>query len=214
MLERLSIFLYSYSFLGVFLALIGTGLGVPIPEDIILITGGVIAARSDDLFPMIAVGMAGVLTGDLIIYGAGYLYGETLLKKRPFVWLVTPARLRKVRGYYRKYGYWAIFISRFLAGLRATSFLMAGLSHVPAPIFFLADGMAALISVPLLVFLGYYFSDNIQAVTDKVKEVQEDTLLVAAVLIPLFLLYRWWRRKVAKRRRAEALAETPANKEG
>ncbi len=198
-MDRLSDFLFAYSHLGVFLALLATGLGVPIPEDIILITGGVVAAQNNSFFLMCLTGLAGVLVGDLIIYGLGYHYGEAILQRRPFNWLVTPDRLRKVRGYYRRYGYWAIFISRFLAGLRATSFLLAGLSHVPLRIFLLADGVAALISVPFFIFLGHYFADDIQTLTGTISALKGDALLIVLAGVVLVLLYVAIRRRRAAR---------------
>ncbi len=191
MMDRLADFLHDYSHAGVFFALLATGLGVPIPEDIILVTAGVISAKHDSLIVMNLIGMSGVLGGDLIIYGLGYHYGNRILRHRLFSRLVKPARIRKARAYYRKYGYWAIFVSRFLAGLRATSFLLAGLSHVPPRVFLLADGAAALLSVPLLITLGHYFSNDIQALLGRIKEVQLD-LMMGLVLVAFGILaYRW-----------------------
>lgn len=194
-MEQLSALLFEYSHLGVFISLLIVSFGLPIPEDIILITGGVVSARDNSLLLMNLAGMSGVLVGDSIIYWLGYYYGEALLKRRPFRWLMTPERLQKVRAYYQKYGYWTIFFSRFAAGLRASSFMLAGTSHVPYRIFLLANGMAALISVPFFIGLGYYFSDNIQAVIARMKTIQGDILIVLAVALVLFLLYRkFWKK--------------------
>lgn len=196
MLDLIISQLYAHSHLGVFIALLIIGFGLPVPEDIILITGGVISAKDDSVVLMVLVGMAGVLVGDSIIFTLGYHYGEAILNRRPFIWLVTPERLAKVRAYYRKYGYWTIFFSRFAAGLRATSFLLAGTSHVPYRIFILANGAAALFSVPFFVLLGYYFADNIAAGMAMLKEVQAGVLITVGVLLVAWLLRKYvWKRQ-------------------
>lgn len=194
MLDQIIALLYAYSHLGVFVALLIISFGLPVPEDIILITGGVISAKDDSAALMCLVGMAGVMVGDSIIFILGYRYGEAILNRRPFVWLVTPARLAKVRAYYRKYGYWTIFFSRFAAGLRATSFLLAGTSHVPYRIFLLANGFAALISVPFFVMLGYYFADNIAAGMAMLKEVQVWVVGVLALALIVWAIRTFVRK--------------------
>lgn len=184
--------------LGVFLALMIIGLGLPVPEDIVLITGGWIAAQDDSPLFMSVVGILGVMCGDSIIYWLGYHFGDALLGRRPFRWLVSAERLAKVRAYYQKYGYWTIFFSRFAAGLRATSFLMAGTSHVPYRIFFMANGSAALFSVPFFVYLGYHFADDFSNILHYVKMVKTDLAIVVGILLLVYGLYRgiqYWRNR-------------------
>lgn len=196
--------------LGVFLALMIIGLGLPIPEDIILITGGWISAQDNSPLWMSMVGILGVMCGDSIIYWLGYHYGETILSRRPFIWLVSADRLTKVRTYYRKYGYWTIFISRFAAGLRATSFLMAGTSHVPYRIFFLANGSAALFSVPFFVYLGYHFADRFSEIIAYVKVVKTDLAIVLGILLVLYLAYRLIKHRMNLSRTSQAASMTSA----
>ena len=190
--------------LGVFLALMIIGLGLPIPEDIILITGGWIAAQDHSPLWMSVVGILGVMCGDSIIYWLGYHYGEAILRRRPFIWLVSADRLTRVRTYYQKYGYWTIFISRFAAGLRATSFLMAGTSHVPYRIFFLANGSAALFSVPFFVYLGYHFADRFSEIIAYVKVVKTDLAIVLGILLAVYGVYRLIKYRYSLSKNAEA----------
>lgn len=199
-MDQINELLFQYGHIGVFVALLIIGLGLPVPEDIILITGGVISSRDESLLLMNFIGMAGVLVGDSIIYALGYHYGVAILSRRPFRWIVTPARLKKVQVWYTRWGYWTIFVSRFAAGLRASSFLLAGASRVPYRIFLLANGTAALISVPFFIGVGYYFADHIADVIAKMKEIQSTLVWVILPLLVLYLLYRF----VIKPRRARA----------
>ena len=58
-------FFTQYGYAAVFLVLIACGFGVPIPEDVTLVTGGVISGLGyANVHIMFLVGMAGVLAGD------------------------------------------------------------------------------------------------------------------------------------------------------
>ena len=68
-----------YGYLAVFVMLLICGFGVPVPEDVTLVTGGVIAGLGHaDVHTRFAVGMAGVLIGDGLMFTLGRLYGERI----------------------------------------------------------------------------------------------------------------------------------------
>lgn len=203
-MDWLDAFLTHYHYWGILLALLACGFGLPIPEDIILITGGLLADGRPGAFALtVAVSMVGVLGGDSIVFSLGHRYRDRILRAPPFRWIVTPKRMKQIRTLYRKYGYWAIFLSRFLAGLRVPSFLMAGMSQVRYRDFMLADGAAALISVPFFVWLGYFFAEDIEAVFEEIDKAKDGLLwMVGAVAALLFLRYvvwnpvrAWWLRR-------------------
>ena len=66
-----------YGYIAVFVMLLICGFGVPVPEDVTLLTGGVIAGLGHaDVHTMFAVGMAGVLIGDGTMFILGRVYGQ------------------------------------------------------------------------------------------------------------------------------------------
>lgn len=193
-MEWLDTFLVHYTYWGILLTLLACGLGLPVPEDIILITGGVLASGQPDAFALtVLVAMVGVLGGDTIVFSLGHRYRDKILRAPPFRWIATPKRIKQIRGLYRKYGYWAIFMSRFLAGLRVASFLMAGMSQVRYRVFILADGIAALISVPFFVWVGYFFAEDIEGVFHQIERAKTDVFGVLGVVVVLLVLrYAVW----------------------
>jgi membrane protein DedA with SNARE-associated domain len=62
----------------------------------------------------------------------------------------------------QRHGSRAIFYARFLAGLRALVYLSAGSFGVRPAVFLLYDLLGALISVPIVVTLGYVFGRQIE----------------------------------------------------
>ncbi|WP_373976684.1 DedA family protein [Chitinibacter sp. SCUT-21] len=153
-----------YGYLAVFTVLLICGFGVPIPEDVSLVAGGVISGLGyANVHTMFAVGMAGVLIGDSCMFLLGRYFGTTLLEHRYFKRMMTPERYEAVQDKFERYGNRVLFVARFLPGLRAPIYLTAGMScKISYLRFLLLDGFAALISVPIWVYLGYYGASNHQ----------------------------------------------------
>jgi membrane protein DedA with SNARE-associated domain len=189
----------SYGYLAVFLVLLLCGFGLPIPEDITLVAGGIISGLGyTDVHTMFAVGMAGVLIGDGIMFTIGRLFGDRVLQFRPIARILTKERFEAVQEKFTKYGNWVLFVARFLPGLRSPIFLTAGMSRrIPYWRFLLLDGLAALISVPVWVYLGHFGAANIDQLMVWVHRGQYGILAVLA-LLALVLGGLWYRRKRRK----------------
>ena len=122
-------FFSDYGYFAVFGVLILCGFGLPVPEDISLVAGGVISALGNtNEHIMFAVGMAGVLIGDAVVFTAGLTFGEKILQNRFVARIITPDRYDTVQRQFEKYGKWVVFMARFMPGLRTPIFLTAGVS--------------------------------------------------------------------------------------
>ena len=82
-----------YGYAAVFFVLVICGFGVPIPEDLTLVTGGVISGLGyTNSHWMVVVGMLGVLAGDGFMFVAGRVWGQKILKFKPIARVMTPKR--------------------------------------------------------------------------------------------------------------------------
>lgn len=162
MFAILESFFVEYGYAAVFFVLVICGFGVPIPEDLTLVTGGVISGLGyTNSHIMFAVGMLGVLVGDGFMFAAGRIWGQKILKFKPIARVMTPKRYAQVQEKFDKYGNWVLFVARFLPGLRTAVFVTAGISRKVSYLrFILMDGLAALISVPVWIYLGEYGARN------------------------------------------------------
>jgi membrane protein DedA with SNARE-associated domain len=76
----------------------------------------------------------------------------------------------------QNHGYKVIFSARFMPGVRSQVFLSSGALGIPFRVFLLFDGLAAMISVPAIVYSCYFFGDQINNAVGVIKNVEQAML--------------------------------------
>jgi membrane protein DedA with SNARE-associated domain len=182
-METLQSFVEQFTYLGVFLALLGGSLGLPIPEEMAIVAAGVMS-HEGLIAPWwgLVVCVLGVLSGDVMLYWTGRNGGERVVNWRVIRFLLTPAREERLKEAYRRHAIKTIVTARHLMGLRAAAFLTAGIARVPFWKFLLADGGAALVAVPFSFGLAYFFTDHIKAIYEDVHRVERWLGLLVLIL--------------------------------
>ena len=181
---------------GPFLLLLLCGVGLPLPEDIVLTVAGMLAMDDGRAWLPVAILMyVGVLAGDSLIFFLGRRFGGKLLAWQGTHHLFPPQKQAKVQRLFDRHGSFVLVIARFLPGLRAPIFSSAGAMRVPYLRFLLLDGAAALVSAPFFVWLGYWlwkqFDDDIQKLKTAYAHSQWYFLWVAlAVVITALAIWR------------------------
>lgn len=179
-------------YLIVFGILLLCGLGLPIPEDITLFVGGVLAYYGlCEPITMVVVCFSGVMLGDSIMFWLGARYGRSLTRKWFFHKMLPDDRLDAVKARFNRWGNKLIFIARFMPGLRAPIFFSAGTFHLPFRVFFFYDGLAALLSVPLIIGAVYYFGDHLERVIRIIKRMEHGIVLVV-FLVVMAMALKWF----------------------
>lgn len=196
MFALLEAFFVEYGYAAVFFVLVICGFGVPIPEDLTLVTGGVISGMGyTNPHIMFAVGMLGVLVGDGIMFAAGRIWGQKILRFKPIARIMTPKRYAQVQEKFDKYGNWVLFVARFLPGLRTAVFVTAGISSKVSYLrFIIMDGLAALISVPIWIYLGEYGAHNIDWLMAKMHSLQSGIFVILGIGAAV-VVWIWWKKR-------------------
>jgi membrane protein DedA with SNARE-associated domain len=110
--------------------------------------------------------------------------------------VLTPAREDQLKAAYRRHAVKTIVTARHVVGLRAAAFLTAGIAHVPFVRFLVIDTAAALVSVPIMFGLAYFFTDRLQEVLADVRRLEGWLALLAVVAIAIgFVVVAWWRQR-------------------
>ncbi len=157
-----STYIQHWTYFGLFAVLALCGMGLPVPEDVALLAGGYLAHRGIIQYPMtLAVSLCGVVAGDNSLFFLGRRFGTGLVAYLGVGRPNSRRQIARLRGFMERHGHMAIFYARFLAGVRALVYLTAGSLGVKPTRFFIYDALGALISVPVVVSLGYVFGAQI-----------------------------------------------------
>jgi membrane protein DedA with SNARE-associated domain len=184
----------------VILVLTASSFGLPIPEEVVLVTSGLIAhfaiaqSLQSGLPPSIdpenlaAICLVAVLGSDLVVFWLGRRYGLGLLRRRPFNRFLSENALARAQKWTGKYGFWACGLFRFTPAVRFPGHFMCGAMKISYQKFLLADGPAAILTVPTQVLLLAYHGDKILAVFKQFKIYLFSGL---GILFLIWLLLRW-----------------------
>jgi membrane protein DedA with SNARE-associated domain len=183
-----------FIYVGLFLSLLGGAVGLPIPEDLPLIIGGVLANQGNaELHLIFIVCYTAIIIGDVLIFFIGRKFGPALFTKEWVKKRMPPSRVRKMRFNLEKRSLLMIFLARHLFYLRTITFLTCGAVKMRVERFLLADACAALVSVPLMLTLGYFAAEHYESMFSVFRKV-EYVILVGIIIA----VYIYWKKKKAR----------------
>ena len=191
-------FIEQFTYLGIFAVLFLGGLGAPIPEELPILAAGALAHEGYmRWWVALPVCLAGVLSGDSVLYWVGYHWGERILEWSIVRRVLTPTREHVLIGAYRRHAAKTVFTARHVMGLRAAAFLTAGIARVPFWTFILVDTAAALLGVPTGFTLAYLFTDQVDEILRDVRRVERWLTLLALVALAAWIGVLAWRKNRA-----------------
>lgn len=198
------------SYVAIVVALLLSGLGAPVPEEVPVIAAGVLSSHGHlNPYAALLCCLFGALVGDCMLYGLGRHFGRGLLQTHHFWnhWL-NARREAQAEKLFHRHGLKVFFVARFLVGLRTPLFLSAGILRVPFRRFLVTDLCCATVVVGTFFGLSHYFG---QALVHWIRgfELGLTALVAPAVVVVVVLLWQRHRRKVAAARQSapDAAAE-------
>ena len=123
-----------------------------VSEDAACLAAGTFAAQGRVSFALaLSACLAGIFAGDVLLYWTGRIFGGSILSTKLFRRFVSENAVRKSSEWLEKRGAAAVFLSRFLTGLRLPTYLAAGFLRVRFLKFAFYLLLAAAIWTPLLI---------------------------------------------------------------
>jgi membrane protein DedA with SNARE-associated domain len=169
----------------------------PLPADTVVAVGSFLAARGSGSLVVAATAIwAGNLLGALGMYFVGRRYGSATLMKR----MGGADAEARVTAMYSSYGVWALFVSRFLPGVRAVVPPVAGALRIPLRQVIPAMAIASAIWYGAIAFLGFRFGENLEELQALIGTATRTSGLVAAGIVVLVGAIIWVRRRRAGKR--------------
>ena len=197
-----------------FALLFSCGVGVPIPEDIpLLVAGALVGSGHMQVVPAAALAWCGIIGGDCLLYYFGRRYGLNITKV-PFIGKhVTKSRILRAERLFEHYGVGVVAVGRLFAGIRGAMVVAAGTIKYNFAKFVIADGMAALVSGGLFLYLGYKFgqAEGLHAVAERIHK---DGVWVFGGIALIVIAFVAWKIVSAKKDKVERLAEQHEAKVG
>lgn len=175
---------------GVAAALILSGFGAPIPEEIPIVTAGAMVGHDSQLenveellngaigggpatyltptpdaivkwWIMLPLCIVSVVMGDSVLYTIGRVWGTRLMRLAWVQRRVLPLeKQQQIETNFHKNGIMILLGARLTPGIRSPVFVMAGVLRMPFRRFLLADALYAIPGVNLLFWLAYWFTDQ------------------------------------------------------
>ena len=180
------------SLLFIFLVCIGEAVfivGLLVPSlPILLLTGGLIAQGSLPFWPIFFAAVLGAIIGDAISYTVGYLLKDKIRTVWPFKNHLKLIEQGEV--FFARHGGKAIFIGRFITGVKAVIPGVAGMMSMPYRHFSVINVISAFVWAAAHILPGMLLSAWLKSMGLSLELV---IIVGALVLVALFLLLHYWR---------------------
>jgi len=206
MMEFVTPFVEHWGYAAVFAIVLLGSVGFPVPEETILMLAGYLTWRGELSFPLVlAIGVTSASLGDNIGFWLGRRVGGEALGRLARLSWVAPATLEASQRFLLTHGKPAIFVARFVPGLRFVAGPVSGIAGVPQFSFFIANILGAVCYVPVVVGLGYAIGRGAGPRLERIRSTGiafEHIVLVAALAGTIVAL-------LLRARRAKGRASAP-----
>lgn len=171
----------TFSYLAIFLIILASGVGIPFPEDAILLLSGYLASLEVlDLKWAIAVCIFGLIGSDNLGFYIGRRGGKIVNK------VLANSGVEHYKKHLCKKR--TIFATRFLSGLRVFFPIAAGAANMKWKEFFIADTAAIFVLGIGLNLVGYYFGWAITPIIKGVLKFDKIITIIAVSIIALIII--------------------------
>jgi membrane protein DedA with SNARE-associated domain len=142
-------------------------MGIPLPGETALFTAGILAARGDlSIEIVIAVAALAAIIGDNVGFAIGRRLGRgVMLRNGPF----HRQRLRLVEvgePFFARHGPKAVFLGRWLTGLRITSAWLAGMNRMAWPTFLFWNALGGICWATSVALVAYFLGRGAERVVN------------------------------------------------
>jgi membrane-associated protein len=181
-----------YGYLALFFALWLGIVGMPIPDEAIVMTGGLVTTLGLlNPIPAFILTYMGVISGLSLGYILGNRIGVRILNRIIKNKQSTKRYIFKSQDILEKFGQYALVISYFLPVVRHLMPYLVGIGKMPYPKYALYSYSTGLIWTLIYFFLGRLFGDHIEQLGILVEKYGWYTLGLSVIVLVVLRLYHY-----------------------
>jgi membrane-associated protein len=191
-------YLVEYGYWAVAVTLLLENAGIPLPGETILLMASFLAFSEHRLHlpSIIVVGICAATIGDNLGFLLGLYGGRPLLIRYAGFFRIKSSSIAQGEQLFVRWGAAAIFVARFIAGMRIIAGPLAGTLRMHWRKFALFNFLGAVTWVTVIAGAGYLFGAQWERLIQVVRDVNAALLVVGIAAVLLF----WWRRRLTLRR--------------
>jgi membrane protein DedA with SNARE-associated domain len=169
--------------------------GLPIPDELLLMVAGALVKQGLLRGSSIAVAaIAGCLCGITVSYLVGVLIDVKVLHKK---FPRHQATIKRAQAWFRRFEGWLLAFGYFIPGVRNVTAIIAGSSELSYREFALYAYPGGVLWCGVFLSLGYYAGDHLEEVADKARSHVTLAAIIIGCAVAMFVIFRM----MAERRR-------------
>ncbi len=180
----------------VFLQVLVTQLGAPVPAVPTLMVAGALAVDGHlSALSALILAVLGSGIANFIWYLAGRRYGMRILGLMCRISLSPDACVRRTEHIFSRWGAWSLLVSRFVPGLSMLSSPLAGATRLAAWRFILFDGLGTALWASVAIGGGMLLHHQVAVFLSALASIGGIAVLVVIALLALYVAWRWIERQ-------------------
>jgi membrane protein DedA with SNARE-associated domain len=179
-----------------FLLAIGI-VGLPIPDETLMVFAGVLIAKGSlSAMPTFSAAFLGSVCGISLSYLLGRTAGQYLITNYGYYIGINKSKIIYVHNWFERIGKWTLFFGYFIPGVRHITGYVAGTTELQLKRFMLFAYSGAFIWVLTFLSLGFFFGDRWQDFLKFFQTMDRDIFYGLIVFsLTLLIFYLLWKNK-------------------
>jgi membrane protein DedA with SNARE-associated domain len=200
--QTLTVFFSHYGLWVIFFGVMLENAGLPVPGETVLLFAGFLAYRGEvHLWQAALTAIVAASTGDSLGYCLGRYAGKPFVEKYVHRFSFLSRQFNRAEARFRAHGHWAVFVGRFITGLRVFAGPLAGMFRMPYARFLFFNFSGAVLWASTIVAVGFVFGSSWERLVRFVERLHWITLAAIGVVALVAVIFYYARQR--KRDRAD-----------
>lgn len=194
-MDELTALLAQYGVSLIFVNVLLTQLGVPLPAIPTMMLAGALAAGGHmSVLEAFSAAMVATMIADLIWYAAGRRYGHRVLTLLCRMSLSPQSCVRQTERVFMRWGVGSLVIAKFVPGLATVAPPLAGAIRLKPSAFVVFNGMGAALWAGGSMLGGWLLSGQIDALIAWLARMGGVALVVLLIVLAIYMAVKWLER--------------------